>query len=734
MAASTVAPTHPAEAAGVTSAYTPVAPCRVYGTSFVAAQSAVSVPIAGRCGVPAGASSVSLSVTASSTDGPGFVTLSPTGSARPVVSNLNYLAGDFISNGALVQLGGGSLDMYTHATAALSIDVTGYFTPTTGTNVGRFTAINGARVVDTRNTGALAPGQTIAVPLPAGVPSDAVAVAANITMPNSPNWGYATAWPAGQTRPEVTSVSMSAAGQTRAAGQIVGTTSAGFNVWTTTGGNVIVDITGYFTGPSALAASNGLFVPLTPQRVLDTRSPSSPLAGGGERIIPSSLFSGQAQALNVTMVGTAAAGFVTVFPANTQRPATSTINSDTSGQTVANMAIQPASAAGVTAFSYAGTHFVVDTFGYFTGPFVAQTTTPPPPAPQNGGGLSGLLGTPTSGNSGSWCASGLDSGSLNAFFSQAHGSFYGADYQRAYKLPDGRVLWMFQDAFITQTNGVKKLAHNVGMIQSGKCFSLLRAGTAAAPKPWIMWDKTIDRQQWYWPMGGEVSADGKTFHLMMAQMNERGATYLAHTEPTMMYVVNIRLSDLAVTGYAPAPNPSPELYGWSVTSDATYTYLYSNCYKQFGYTWPEDACTQYMKVARVPRGQLWAAPEYWNGSGWTGDAAAAVSIVSFVTTGYGINPGQVIFDGGRFVLIEKEGDWWGNNVLIQTSTSPAGPWTTAANISQPTKCGTACDTYFASWVPWKNPDGSMIWGLSHNRWDGAISTYYRPSMSSTKVS
>ena len=59
------------------------------------------------------------------------------------------------------------------------------------------------------------------------------------------------------------------------------------------------------------------------------------------------------------------------------------------------------------------------------------------------------------------------------------------------------------------------------------------------------------------------------FHLFVAEMRENGPGYLTRTEPTATYAVTIRLSDMAVIDERLAPNSSPSLYGFSVTSDAS---------------------------------------------------------------------------------------------------------------------------------------------------------------------
>ena len=110
-----------------------------------------------------------------------------------------------------------------------------------------------------------------------------------------------------------------------------------------------------------------------PVRVLDTRpatrvgSRSTPL-GAGETysFAPAGLPPGASAAvLNVTATGTTSAGFLTVFPAGTQRPTASNLNWS-SGQTVANQVIAPLGAGGaVSLYNSSGqTDVVADLGGY----------------------------------------------------------------------------------------------------------------------------------------------------------------------------------------------------------------------------------------------------------------------------------------------------------------------------------------------------------------------------------
>ena len=52
---------------------------------------------------------------------------------------------------------------------------------------------------------------------------------------------------------------------------ILPTSPAGLTITATGGGHLVVDLLGWFTGPGAAESDDGLFVPLAPTRLLDTR-------------------------------------------------------------------------------------------------------------------------------------------------------------------------------------------------------------------------------------------------------------------------------------------------------------------------------------------------------------------------------------------------------------------------------------------------------------------------------
>jgi subtilisin family serine protease len=119
-----------------TSFYT-LAPCRVLDTRSTAAPAlkggtSRTFALAGQCGIPSTARAVSVNVTITQPTTAGDLRLYPAGATLPLVSVINYVAGQTRANNAVVMLGiGGGMDVRcdqpTGATVQFILDVNGYF-------------------------------------------------------------------------------------------------------------------------------------------------------------------------------------------------------------------------------------------------------------------------------------------------------------------------------------------------------------------------------------------------------------------------------------------------------------------------------------------------------------------------------------------------------------------------------------------------------------------------------
>jgi uncharacterized protein YvpB len=248
----------------------------------------------------------------------------------------------------------------------------------------RFHPVTPARLMDSRiglgRTGAVGPGETGYLQL-AGVgpvPAGAGGVALNVTVTDITAPSYLSFWPATEARPATSSVNF-APGAVAANLVTVELGSDGRVAYYNSAGtaSLIVDVEGWLGAADPSAPAAGLYRPLMPARVLDTRTAlgghPGPL-GAGERFALPVLGAGNvpagnvlAVAVNVTVTDGSAATYIQAYPSGGAAPVTSTVNA-TPGQTVCNRALVAVGPDGaLVLFNSAGTaDVIVDVAGWFT--------------------------------------------------------------------------------------------------------------------------------------------------------------------------------------------------------------------------------------------------------------------------------------------------------------------------------------------------------------------------------
>ncbi|MFE5495458.1 hypothetical protein ACFQ7Z_36625 [Streptomyces virginiae] len=98
----------------------------------VPGQGTFGVEIAGRAGVPRGATAVAVNLTATNPRSAGHLTAYPSGKAAPATSNVNFTAGQTVANSAVVPIGpDGKINVRNGGwdPADVVVDVVGYYTP-----------------------------------------------------------------------------------------------------------------------------------------------------------------------------------------------------------------------------------------------------------------------------------------------------------------------------------------------------------------------------------------------------------------------------------------------------------------------------------------------------------------------------------------------------------------------------------------------------------------------------
>ena len=209
-----------------------------------------------------------------------------------------------------------------------------------------------------------------------GVPHGASAVVLNVTATQTAGAGWLQVMPTdGSVKAGAYSnVNLMRLGQTAAGLATVPLSSAGsVQIYTSTASHLIADVAGYYTGASEAVGSRGLFVPITPTRIRDTRTGTKPASGstvslapGGQGGIPAT--GAEALALNLTATQATGSGFLQVYPTGEGTPGTSSnLNTERTGQTIANAAMVKLGTDGTASvYLSRSTHVIGDVAGYFT--------------------------------------------------------------------------------------------------------------------------------------------------------------------------------------------------------------------------------------------------------------------------------------------------------------------------------------------------------------------------------
>ncbi|MEO6208458.1 MAG: hypothetical protein ABIP77_10970, partial [Candidatus Limnocylindrales bacterium] len=239
------------------------------------------------------------------------------------------------------------------------------------------------RLLDTRSGNGLsgafitAQPRTFQITSRGSIPADAVAVTANLTVTGATSSGYVSIGPSMTASPTTSTINL-ARGQTLANGLTLrvapdGTVSAVFRGSGGATAHVILDVTGYYKA----ATGGSTWYAMDPTRLLDTRIGNGLKDRFQTRVIRTLQIAGRgtiptdavAVTGNLTATGATGAGYVSMGPTMTSRPATSTLNL-AKGTTIANNLTLRLASNGKVAVIFVGAagtsvHLVFDVTGYY---------------------------------------------------------------------------------------------------------------------------------------------------------------------------------------------------------------------------------------------------------------------------------------------------------------------------------------------------------------------------------
>jgi hypothetical protein len=375
------------------STFNPIAPVRLLDTrngngssGKIAANTPRTFQIGGRDVIPADATAVTGNLTVTGETNSWAVYLGPDPVAYPASSTINFKKGDVTANGVTVALSAtGSLSATYMASSGnktdLVFDVTGYFMANTAGQT--YHPIAPARIVDSRKAQGI--GHKLAANTPAtftvrghgDVPDDATAVTGNVTVVNSTNSWAVYLGPTPVAKPSSSTLNF-AKGQVQANNLTVALSATGTlsATYMSSAGNttdLVFDVTGFYTAD----LTGGTYVPITPIRLLDSRSGNGVSGAltanhpatfqvGGRATIP---MSATAVSGNLTVTNETNGWAVFVGPDAEASPTSSTLNF-VKGDVKANgltVSLSGTATLSATYIANSGntTHLVMDVTGYF---------------------------------------------------------------------------------------------------------------------------------------------------------------------------------------------------------------------------------------------------------------------------------------------------------------------------------------------------------------------------------
>ncbi|MHB8264220.1 MAG: IPT/TIG domain-containing protein, partial [Acidimicrobiales bacterium] len=361
-----------------------------------------------------GVTAVTLNVTATDETASSFVTVYPTGSVRPMASNLSIYPHTTVANLVTVPVGvNGQISLYNNSgTADMVVDVEGYYASSGGNG---YVPLSPSRIVDTRCSQSVQPTYCASEQLPSAnasltpIPSksslafsaagisnvpltETAAVELNVTEVAATSGGYLSVYPTGTPPPTASNVNFSS--HTTVANRVVVKVSPSgqVSIYNSSSAlvNVVVDLGGYYTS----SGSGSTFTPSSPARLLDTRCSASPqpsycatenLPSSNASIAPlSSLTPTAVQiegtgpvpasgvvavVLNVTVANAPSTGYLSVYPANGATPPTISDLNWTAGSTVSNLIVVALPTDGkldIYSSAKGSTNVIADVLGWYT--------------------------------------------------------------------------------------------------------------------------------------------------------------------------------------------------------------------------------------------------------------------------------------------------------------------------------------------------------------------------------
>ncbi|HET8680436.1 MAG TPA: fibronectin type III domain-containing protein [Micromonosporaceae bacterium] len=321
-------------------------------------------------------------------------------------------------------------------------------------------------------------------------------------------------------------------------------------------------------------------------------------------------------------------------------------------------------------------------------------------------------------------AGGMSAGQVMTMFGgygDAGGHWTGGGSTASVPLPDGRVAWLFSNAYLGAVNAdgsrpeSSPMVPNTLVVQDGaELVGTLHGGSTAWPEALVKPDRHDERIE----VQSGIAESGVL--KVVCLRYRRFGDGIFDTELMGTSLATFALPALALSSVVDLPVGRATYWGSALLVDGSYTYVYGMS--------PGLAGVKYGHVARAAVGSLDGAWQFWDGTGWSAAEVDAARLLSGVGTTYAV---QRV--GSDYVLVTQE-----NNLILDpqfvayTAPSPTGPWSGPIQLltAPEQKPGTQRIVYSARLHPELARPGKLLMSYDVNSLDPADSyadaRLYRP--------
>jgi len=245
-------------------------------------------------------------------------------------------------------------------------------------------------------------------------------------------------------------------------------------------------------------------------------------------------------------------------------------------------------------------------------------------------------------------------GNLNYFETNSLGiAWTGGDNDKSCLLPDGSVVWLFNDSYATTLSansfysnlrGDSSLPRNCVVHQIGTNLIWMNNGADTFFVP-------TNAANLYW-IGDSVVESNK----LLVLLNEVNATAITNVR---IAIATMSLPGLTLDGIQELSSPGTADYGSFINGGDGYYYMYNG-----------------PNVARAPVGSLAvdSAWTYWNGSMWVADVAQSTGLTNLVNPWSTIQLGTSNYVTVYFPYLDF------THITAQFAPTPMGPWSTGVTV------------------------------------------------------